>query len=178
MWTEGDLWRRFDVGIEWEKRSGWIPYLVGLGDLFEFVLGFLLVVGVLVRVPSHGKLAVGLLEIFFFGVLVDLEDFIVVHSHLLTFSSALRLLLLFFSLPLSGGGGVEWRMVRSTDLKEWKGRGRGRHGWRCGKAWKRDQARSRWKVREEAGDENDVGEYYTQPATSEPHRIRPIHQIY
>ena len=120
-----------------------IPYLVGLGDLFEFGLRFLLVVGVLVGVPSHGALAVGLLEVFLFGVLVNLEDFIVVRSHPLAFSSALRLLLLFFFYLVGGGGGVEWRMVGPMDLKELEEDE--------GKTW-----RERWKGLEERRGEKSV----------------------
>uniref|UniRef100_A0A804Q345 Uncharacterized protein n=1 Tax=Zea mays TaxID=4577 RepID=A0A804Q345_MAIZE len=46
-------------------------YLVRLRDLLELVLGLLLVVGVLVGVPFHGELAVGLLEVVIGGALVD-----------------------------------------------------------------------------------------------------------
>lgn len=56
-------------------------YLVCLRDLLELVLGLLLVVGVLVGVPLHGELAVGLLEVVVGGALVDAQDLVVVEPH-------------------------------------------------------------------------------------------------
>ncbi|BAS71258.1 Os01g0239150, partial [Oryza sativa Japonica Group] len=57
--------------------------LKGLGDLLELGLGLLLVVGgVLVGVPPHGELVVGLLEVVVPGAAVDAEDLVVVDPHL------------------------------------------------------------------------------------------------
>lgn len=56
-------------------------HLVGLGDLLKFCLGFLLVVRILVRVPLHGKLPVGLLEVVLLGALVDAQNLVVVDAH-------------------------------------------------------------------------------------------------
>lgn len=75
-------------------------YLIGLGDLFEFVLGFFLVVRVLVRVPFHGKLPVSFLQIIILGVLVHLQYLIVIHTHLLLLLILLVLLVLLLQLKL------------------------------------------------------------------------------
>jgi hypothetical protein len=53
-------------------------HVVRLGDLLEAPLGDLLVVRVLVGVPLHRELAVGLLECVGVGVFVDAEDLVVV----------------------------------------------------------------------------------------------------
>lgn len=55
--------------------------MVGLGDLLEFGFGLRLVVRVLVRVPLHGELSVGFLEVVVVGVAVDLQGPVVVHPH-------------------------------------------------------------------------------------------------
>lgn len=101
-----------------------IAYLVSLGYLFEFGLSFLLVVWILVGVPSHGELMIGLLEVSIIGVLVDLEDLIVIHSHILASSSTLRfpLLLSYYLMVVVMVNGERFEMQR-LDSREAKGRG-------------------------------------------------------
>jgi hypothetical protein len=56
-------------------------YLVRPRDLLELAVSLLLVVGVLVGVPLHGELAVGLLQIVVGGALVHAQDLVVVQPH-------------------------------------------------------------------------------------------------
>lgn len=65
-----------------KRKERYYWNLVCLGDLLELCLRLLLVGGVLVRVPSHGELPVGLLEVVVAGAAVDAEDLVVVDAHL------------------------------------------------------------------------------------------------
>ena len=51
-------------------------------DLLELGFRLLLVGGVLVGVPSHGELPIGLLEVVVAGAAVDAEDLVVIGPHL------------------------------------------------------------------------------------------------
>lgn len=62
-----------------------IYYIVGFRDFFEFGFGFFFLARVLVGMPFHGELAVGFFEVIFFGIFVDLKDFVVVHTHVNVF---------------------------------------------------------------------------------------------
>lgn len=62
-----------------------IYYIVGFRDFFEFGFGFFFIARVLVGMPFHGELAVGFFEVIFFGIFVDLKDFVVVHTHVNVF---------------------------------------------------------------------------------------------
>jgi hypothetical protein len=63
-----------------EEKKGEETHIVGFGDLLELGLG-LLVGGILVGVPSHGELPVGLLEVVVVGAPFDAEDLVVVDPH-------------------------------------------------------------------------------------------------
>lgn len=46
-----------------KKKKKHDTYIVGLSDLLELSLGLLLVGGVLIGMPLHGELAIGLFEV-------------------------------------------------------------------------------------------------------------------
>lgn len=56
-------------------------YLIGFSNLFELGFSFFLVVGVLIRMPLHGKLPVSLLQVFLRNILINLQDLVVVDTH-------------------------------------------------------------------------------------------------
>jgi hypothetical protein len=64
-----------------EEKKGEETHIVGFGDLLELGLGLLLIGGILVGVPSHGELPVGLLEVVVAGAAFDAEDLVVVDPH-------------------------------------------------------------------------------------------------
>lgn len=56
--------------------------IISFGDLLELGFCFFLVVWVLVRMPFHGELSIGFLQVVVFGVLVHLKRLVVVQTHL------------------------------------------------------------------------------------------------
>lgn len=65
--------------VKGERKFG---NLVGFGDLLELGFGVLLVVGVFVRMPFHGELSIGFLQVVDFGVPIHLKDLVVIDAHL------------------------------------------------------------------------------------------------
>lgn len=57
-------------------------YLVGLRDLLKFFLGKILIVRILIRMPLHGRLLVGLLELVGVDIGLDTEDRVIVFAHI------------------------------------------------------------------------------------------------
>lgn len=60
--------------------------------MLEFSFGLFLAVRVFIRVPLHGKLSIGFLEIIVFGASVNLKNLVVVDAHAFCLVLSLRVL--------------------------------------------------------------------------------------
>ena len=69
------------------ERGLLVGYLISFRNLLKFSFGFSFVGRVLIGMPFHGEFSIGLLQIIVGSILIDLQNSIVVHTHLFTLVS-------------------------------------------------------------------------------------------